>query len=81
MTIFDLDKQSVDVACPRCKFYNTVTLKQIRVRDAVICRGCKSTINFEDHMNETRKAIRLVNRAMREMEQQLRAISRITIRL
>jgi len=76
-----LDRHSLEVACPRCQFYNPITLKQVRLRDAAICRGCKVTINLEDHMNETRKAIRSINRAMRELENKLRAIGSITIRL
>jgi len=79
--MLNLDKHPIEVACPQCGFYNSVTLKQIRLRDAVICRGCKVTINFEDHMNETRKAIRSINRALRELEEQLKSIGTIKIRL
>jgi len=68
--MLNLDKHPIEVACPQCGFYNSVTLKQIRLRDAVICRGCKVTINFEDHMNETR-----------ELEEQLKSIGTIKIRL
>jgi methyl-accepting chemotaxis protein len=32
-------------------------------------------------MNETRKAIRKINRAVRELEEQIRKINSITIRL
>ncbi len=79
--LLDLDNQPIDIECPKCKFYNLVTLKQVRLRDAVICRGCKTTIQFEDHMNETRKSIRSINRAMQELEQQLGKLGKITIRL
>lgn len=79
--MLNLDKQFVEIACPRCGFYNPVTLKQVRLRDAVICRGCKVTINFDDHMNETSKAVRSINRALRDLEEQIHAIGTITIRL
>ena len=79
--MLNLDRHSLDFACPRCGFYNPITLKQVRLRDAVICRGCKVTINLEDHMNETRKAIRSINRAMRQLEEQIRKIGTVTIRL
>lgn len=78
--MFNIDKEGIELACPRCGFYNPVTLKQIRLRDAVICRGCKVTINFEDHMNETRKAVRSINRAFRELQDQLDSMRTITIR-
>ncbi len=79
--MLDLGKHSLDVACPRCQFYNRVTLQQVQLRDAVICRGCKCTINFEDHMNETRKALRSIRRALRGLEEQMRSLGTITIRL
>ena len=79
--MLNLDRHPIEIACPRCDFYNFVTLKQVRLRAAVICRGCKVTINFEDHMNETRKAIRSINRALRELEEQFNKIGKITIRL
>lgn len=79
--LINLDRHSIDIACPRCKFFNTVTLKQVRIRDAVICRGCKVTIRFEDHMNETRKAIRSINRAMQELEDTLKGMGKVKIRL
>ncbi len=81
MMMLDLDKHTVEVDCPQCGFYNPITLKQVRLRDAVICRGCKSTIRLEDHMNETRKAIRSVNRALQELEEQFRSLGKITIRI
>src|SRR6266581_393430 len=60
MGMIDLDGHTIEVECPRWRFYNPITLKQVRLRDAIICRGCKVTIQLEDHMNETRKAIRSI---------------------
>ncbi len=79
--MLDLDKHELDLPCPRCGFYNPVTLKAVRLRDAVICRGCKATIRFEDHMNETRKAVKTINRAVRELEDQIGDMGIVTIRL
>lgn len=59
--MFSLDGSVVEVPCPKCHFINPISLRQVRIRDAVICRGCKVTINLDDHMNETRKAIRVFN--------------------
>jgi transcription elongation factor Elf1 len=79
--MLDLDNHELDFRCPRCGFYNRVTLKAVRLRDAVICRGCKATIRFEDYMNETRKAVRAINRALRELEDQISSIGTVTIQL
>lgn len=79
--MFALEKHTFEIACPKCGFYNPLTLKQVQLRDAVICRGCKLTIRLEDHMNETRKAIRSIRKAFRELEDQFRKISTIKIRL
>lgn len=79
--MLELDKHQLDLPCPRCGFYNPATLKAVRLRDAIICRGCKVTIRFEDHMNETRKAVRTINRAVRELEEQIGRIGTITIQL
>lgn len=66
--MLNLDKHSLDLACPRCQFYNSVTLKQIRLRDAVICRGCKAIISLDDSMNEVRKATRSINEALSNLK-------------
>jgi hypothetical protein len=38
----NLDKFEVEVDCPRCGFTNPTWLKQARLRDVVIWRGCKA---------------------------------------
>lgn len=80
-SVIDLDGHRLDFPCPRCKFFNTFTLGQVRLRDAVICRGCKATINLDDYMNETRKAIRSISRALRSLQEQLAEMGTITIRI
>jgi transposase-like protein len=79
--MFDLGKQSVIVECPACHFTSRVTLKQVRMRDVVICRGCKRNIQLEDQMKTVKKAIRDLGRAMRDLQDQLAAIGKIEIRL
>lgn len=69
--MLNFDKHEIEVQCPECSFYNPIWLKQARLRDVIICRGCKSNIRLDDQMNETRKAIRSIRRAMREFEQSL----------
>ncbi len=77
----DIGRFHFDVPCPRCGFFNTVTLSQISLRDAVICRGCKATVNLDDSMNETKKAIRTVRKSMRAIQDSLRSLGGITLHL
>jgi transposase-like protein len=79
--MFDLGKQSVTVECPKCRFANRITLKQARIHDVVICRGCKGNIQLEDHMETVKKTIRDLGRAVRDLQDQLAAIGKIEIRL
>ena len=65
--MINIDKHEVDFQCPNCSFYNSIQIKQARLRDVVICRGCKSNIRLDDQMNETRKAVRTIRRAMNEL--------------
>ena len=65
---WDIDGVEVEVECPRCGFTNPVWLKQIRLRDVVICRGCKCNLHLEDQMNTFRKAREDVNRQMRKLK-------------
>ena len=53
-----IDTAELDIPCPRCRFFNEVTIKQARTRDVVICRGCKGNIRLDDHMNQVRTAER-----------------------
>ena len=79
--MIDIDNIAIDVQCPSCHFSNTVTLRQIRLRDVIICRGCKANIRLEDHLNTARKTVRSVQRAIRELQEQLDCLGAITIRL
>jgi hypothetical protein len=63
----NIDKFEVEVDCPRCSFANPVWLRQARLRDVVICRGCKANIQLDDGMNTVRKAYRSIRRSMQEL--------------
>jgi hypothetical protein len=78
--MFSLDKHTIEFACPHCGFYNSIFYIQARLRDVIICRGCKSNIQLDDHMNECRKARQSLRRALRNMESSLKDIT-INIRL
>ena len=73
--MINLDKHEIEFQCPRCSFYNCIWLKQARLRDVVICRGCKANIRLDDQMNETKKVLRSIRRAMKELENTLKGMS------
>ena len=73
--MIDFDKHEIDIQCPKCLFYNPIWLKQARLRDIIVCRGCKSNIHLDDQMNETRKTIKSIRRAMTELEDTLKGLS------
>jgi predicted RNA-binding Zn-ribbon protein involved in translation (DUF1610 family) len=66
--VIDLDRIALDFECPKCGFFNGFFFRDARLRDVLICRGCKANIQLDDHMNECRKAHQQVNKAMRELE-------------
>jgi transcription elongation factor Elf1 len=78
---FSIDHVDIDVPCPRCGFWNSVTIRQIRTRDVLICRGCKANLQLEDHMNEARSAERSIRSSMDRLTDMLGTIGRIEIRL
>ncbi len=79
--MFNLDKYRVDITCPKCKFLNKVSLKQVRISDVVICRGCKTNIKLEDHQHSVLKANREVHRAFNAIFDGLSKIGIIKIKL
>lgn len=62
--MINLDKHIIEVECPKCHFYNKISLRQIRTRSLIICRGCKINIQLEDFMNEYRNAKRRIETAI-----------------
>ncbi len=70
-----IDNTPVSAACPVCEFHNTFTIKQARLRDMIICRGCKTNIQLDDHMNECRKVTRQIERAIAEFEDSLKNLN------
>jgi len=79
--VFDIGSAPVHAACPRCGFENDFTLAQVDRRDVVICRGCKGGIRLDDHLNSVRAARRSIAAAVSELEDTLRGIGTITIRM
>jgi hypothetical protein len=44
--MFNLDKSSLEVPCPSCKFPNAVTVREMRFGLTIPCRGCKRNIRL-----------------------------------
>lgn len=64
-----------------CNFATKIFYRDARLRDVLICRGCKANIQLDDHMNECRKARRQFHTAMQELEDAIAKLNNITIRL
>jgi len=75
-----IDNVPVSTPCPLCGFENDFTIKQARLRDVIICRGCKANIQLDDQMNECRKAARNVDRAIQDFQDSLKNLN-LTIEL
>lgn len=71
----NLDNIKIEIQCPKCKFYNSIFIKQARLRDVIICRGCKSNIQLDDQMNEVRKIVKKFRRQMAELMNSLHDIN------
>lgn len=71
----DLDYVKLDIECPGCGFHNEIRYRDARLRDVVICRGCKGNIRLEDSMNECRKARREVKAAMDRLVKEFSALN------
>jgi len=72
----DIDFLEIEIECPKCRFYNMIWIKQARLRDVIICRGCKSNICLDDSMNEVRKARHRINSAFNDLKRQFERLSR-----
>ena len=66
---FLLDKSKHEAPCPRCGFYNGFSLKQVRLNDVIICRGCNGNIQLVDYMNLCRNTVHRVEALIHEFGQ------------
>lgn len=73
--MFDLERVEIPVDCPKCGFTIPATLRQVRLRDVVICRGCKRNVQMEDHLNEVRRGLRDAQRSLDELAEALEELN------
>lgn len=69
----DFDKQTIDFKCPECGFYNKATLKQVRLQDVIICRGCKKNIHLQDKNKSVSKMVHNLNQTMKNLGKALKS--------
>jgi hypothetical protein len=67
MTMPDLDREPIEVPCPRCDLHTWVTLSEIRRRDYAVCRGCHANILLEDHLGSMHRIIRDTESILRSL--------------
>ncbi len=72
--MLDLDSFKLDSTCPRCGFLNDFTIKEVRLRDVVICRGCHSNVKLDDQLNTVRWARTSLKRATRGLDDALKSL-------
>lgn len=78
--MIDIDRASFDVECPQCSFTTKIFYRDARLRDVMICRGCKANIQLDDHMNECRKVRKQVASAIADLERTVATLNK-TIRI
>lgn len=81
MPVINLDKIPFEVGCPKCEFYNTFSLRQARLQDVIICRGCNCTIQLSDQMAECQRDIRRVEKALYELAENIKKFSNFEIKI
>jgi hypothetical protein len=58
--MFSFDKIVIEVACPKCKFPNAVTVREARFGLTIPCRGCKRNIRLvpmDGRLGKAKRAI------------------------
>ena len=72
--MFNIDKEKINIPCPKCGFENSVTLKQIGNQESVICGGCKRTIKLVDEDGSVCRGIKNVNQEVNKLTKLLKDI-------
>jgi hypothetical protein len=54
----DLDDHWIDVGCPYCPLTTEASMRDVRMGNVIICRGCKANIRLIDHLGDYHRARR-----------------------
>lgn len=79
--VLDIDDQKIEFACPRCGFFNIATIRQVRLSDVLICRGCKSNVQLSDYLATVAKARRELLHAVEEFQAAFTGMGKINLRI
>ena len=69
--MINLDDQSIEFPCLHCGFYNTILYKQARLKDVIICPGCKSNIQLNDEMNTCQKVEQELEKNLKNLNKKI----------
>ena len=79
--MFNIEEQKINISCPECSFENSVTLKQVKNQESVVCGGCKRSIKLVDKNGSVRKATEDIKRGFDELERSLEKLKNIKINI
>lgn len=74
MTIINLDNAEIKFSCPKCRFENKVTLKQIENEEIIICSGCHEKIKLIDKDASTKRSLKNINKSIKDLHMQIKKI-------
>ena len=79
--MIDIGKYKMSIKCSKCDFNNSILLKQVKLKDVIICRGCKKNIQLSDYMNSYIITERAIINELQKLEDTMKSFSNITINL
>lgn len=72
----DISQSKIDVPCPKCETNINVSLKQIEQQVTVTCSACNSKIDLVDKDSNSKKAIRDVNKGLKDLTNAIKKIGK-----
>ena len=74
--IFNLiDGHSIPIPCPNCEYVTDVSVREARMETAILCAGCRSTIQFVED-GSTRSGMRAIEEQERALRRTIDRINR-----
>lgn len=67
----DLGKRQITFKCPDCEFINSVALADVVAEASIVCVGCLKTIQLQDGIGSTKRAVNDVNDAINKLKDTL----------
>ena len=69
--MIDLNKEWIDIECPKCGYKYVVQLIDVKTERIVFCHNCKSSIQLIDEKASTYTGINNINNALKTLEETL----------